>query len=194
MIVVFIFCSRWEQVAGSFKAPVPPQNYTVSLYYWVGWDSSVSMGTHYGLDGPRIECRWGARFSAPIQTVPGAHPAYYTVGTGSFPGGHGTDHPLSSSAKVKESVKLYLYSPSGPLWPVLGWTVPLPYLCIIDFMISVSVRSSRWPIVCASDLLYCVASQHSSYLVWGNKAETSNTSPWQTSPSVYILSHFMWTV
>jgi len=26
------------------------------------------------------------RFSAPIQTSPGAHPAFYTTGTGVFPG------------------------------------------------------------------------------------------------------------
>jgi hypothetical protein len=32
-------------------------------------------------------------------------------------------------------------------------------------LITVSIWSSRWPSVCASDLLYCVASQHSSYLV-----------------------------
>jgi hypothetical protein len=52
------------------------------------------------------------------------------MGTGSFPGvkrpGRGVDHP-SSSAEVKERVELYLYSPSGPLWPVLGWTLPLLY-------------------------------------------------------------------
>jgi len=39
----------------------------------------------------------GARLSAPIQNGPGAHPAYYTIGTRSFPGvkqlEHGTDHP-----------------------------------------------------------------------------------------------------
>ena len=28
--------------------------------------------------------------------------------------------PASSSAEVKERVQLYLYSPSGPSWPVLG--------------------------------------------------------------------------
>jgi len=46
------------------------------------------------------------------------------VGTGSFPGvkrlGHGVDHPPSSSAEVKERVELYLYSASGPSWPVRG--------------------------------------------------------------------------
>jgi len=30
--------------------------------------------------------RWEARFSGPVQTGPGAHPASYTMGTGSFPG------------------------------------------------------------------------------------------------------------
>jgi len=29
----------------------------------------------YGLDGPAIESRWGARFCAPSQTGPGAHSA-----------------------------------------------------------------------------------------------------------------------
>jgi hypothetical protein len=77
-----------------------------------------------GQSGDRIPV--GARFSAPIQTGPGAHPASCTMGTGSFPGvkrsGCGVDHPPPSSAKVIERVELYLYSPSGPSWPVLGWT------------------------------------------------------------------------
>ena len=66
----------------------------------------------------------GGRFSAPVQTGLGAHPASYTVGTRSFPGvkqpGHDIDHPPSSSAEVKERVELYLYFPSGPSWPALG--------------------------------------------------------------------------
>jgi hypothetical protein len=65
----------------------------------------------------------GARFSAPVQTGPGAYPAFYTMGTGSFPGvkrpGRGVDHAPPSSAEVKERVELHLYS-SGPSWPVLG--------------------------------------------------------------------------
>ena len=57
----------------------------------------------------------GARFSAPVQIGPGAHPASYTYGTRSFPGvkrpGRGVDHPLPSSTEVKERVNLYLYPP-----------------------------------------------------------------------------------
>jgi len=65
----------------------------------------------------------GARFSAPVQTGPGAHPASCTMGTGSFPGvkrpGRGVDHPLPSRAEVKERVELYRYSLSERSWPFL---------------------------------------------------------------------------
>jgi hypothetical protein len=90
----------------------------------MGRDSSVGIATtlRAGRSGDRIPV--GARFSAPVQTGPGAHPASCTMGTGSFPGvkrpGRGVDHPPPSSAEVKERVKLYFYSPSGPSWPVLG--------------------------------------------------------------------------
>jgi hypothetical protein len=47
-----------------------------------GPGSSVGIVTGYELDGPGIECRWGSRFSAPVQTGPGAHPASCTMGTG----------------------------------------------------------------------------------------------------------------
>jgi len=64
------------------------------------------------------------RFSTSVQTGPGAHPASYKMGTGSFPGvkgsGHVVDRPPPSSAEVKERVELYLHSPFGPLWPPLG--------------------------------------------------------------------------
>ena len=51
-----------------------------------------------------------ATFSAPVQTGPGAHPAYYTMGTGSFPWvkrpGRGVSHPPPSGAEVKVKVEL----------------------------------------------------------------------------------------
>jgi len=89
----------------------------------VGRDSSVGIVTCHGLDGPGIESRWGARFSTPVQAGPGAYPTSYTMGTGSLQGvkrpGRGVDHPPPSGAEVKERVQLYLYSLSGPSWPVL---------------------------------------------------------------------------
>jgi hypothetical protein len=88
-------------------------------------DSSV------GLDGPGIESWLGARFSVPVQTGPGAHPASCTMGTGSFAGvkrpGRGVGHPPPSSAEVKERVDLYLYSPWGPSRPVLRPTLRFVY-------------------------------------------------------------------
>jgi len=42
-------------------------------------DSSVGIGTRYGLDGPEIEYWWEARFSAPVQVGTEAHSASYTM-------------------------------------------------------------------------------------------------------------------
>ena len=79
-------------------------------------DSSVGIATRYGLDGPGIEFRWGARFSAPVQTGPEAHPTSCTMGSGSFPGvqrpGRDVDHPphLAPRSKKEQSYT------STPLW------------------------------------------------------------------------------
>jgi hypothetical protein len=76
-----------------------------TIFVW-GRDSSVGIATGYGMDGPGIESRWGARFFAHVQTGPEAHPASCTIGTESFPGvkrpGRGADHPPPSSAEVKK--------------------------------------------------------------------------------------------
>ena len=93
------------------------------------WDRDGSAGipTSYGLYGPAIESRWAARFSAPVQTGPGAHLAFYTMGTGLFPGvkrpGRRVDHPPPSSAEVKEREELYFYSTSESSWSVIGRTL-----------------------------------------------------------------------
>ena len=106
------FC--WHECTSKFKVFIQPLPYSDSL--------------RARQSGDRIPV--GTRFSAPVQTGPGANPATYTMGTGSFPGvkrpGRRVDHPPPSSAEVKERVQLYLYSPSGPLWPVIGWPLPLP--------------------------------------------------------------------
>jgi hypothetical protein len=68
----------------------------------------ISLGILNIRSGDRIPV--GASFFAPVQTGPGAHPASYTVGTGSFPGvtrrGRGVDHPPPSSPEVKERIGL----------------------------------------------------------------------------------------
>ena len=55
--------------------------------------------------------------------------------------GRGVDHPPPSSAEIKERVELYVYSPSGPSWPVLVWTLPLTfYHC---FFLKIVLRGLR---------------------------------------------------
>ena len=88
----------------------------------VGRDSSVGTAARYGLDGPGFESRWEVRFPSPVQTGPGAHQAYYTTDTGTFPGVKQqgvalTIHP--HLAQRLKNIQLYLFSPSGPSWLVL---------------------------------------------------------------------------
>ena len=105
-------------------------NLDVIQCFYGGRDSSVGIATRYWLDGPRIEFRWWVKLSAPVQTGPAAYPASCTMGTGSFPGvkrpGRGADHPPPSKCRGQERVGLYLYSRSGPSWPVMGAPLPLP--------------------------------------------------------------------
>jgi hypothetical protein len=72
------------------------------------------------------------------------------MGTGYFQGvkrpGHGVDHPPPSCAEVKERVELYLYSSSGPSWPLLGLTLPLPLP---------SIRTVRIAVAFCPDVKYC---------------------------------------
>jgi len=57
-----------------------------------------------GRSGDRIPVE--ARFSAPVQTRPGAHHAFYTMWTGSFKGvgrpGRGIDHPPALATRLKK--------------------------------------------------------------------------------------------
>ena len=87
-------------------------------------DSSVSIAPRYGLDGPGIKSRWGKDFphpsrlalgsaQPPIQWVPGLSPGLKSPG-------HGFDHLPPPNAEVEGRVELYICSPSGPLWLVLG--------------------------------------------------------------------------
>jgi len=94
---------------------------TAILYHYTAFSgpgSSVGIATGYGLDRPGIESRWGARFSAPTQTGPGAHPASRTMVTGSFPGGkerpgRDADHSPPSSAMVMKEQSYTSTPPMG---------------------------------------------------------------------------------
>ena len=55
--------------------------YKVNSYIATGGrESSAGIATRYRLDGPGIEYRWGAKFSVPAQTGPGAHPVQWVPG------------------------------------------------------------------------------------------------------------------
>jgi hypothetical protein len=75
------------------------------LLLWTGIAQSVQ----------RLATGWTALGvnQPPVQWVPGLFPVVRRPRCG-------VDHPPSPSAKVKERVELYLYSPSGPSRPVLG--------------------------------------------------------------------------
>jgi hypothetical protein len=76
----------------------------------------------------------GARYSAPVQTGPGAHPPSYTMGTESFPGvkrpRHGFDHPPHLESRLKKKIRDIILHPSRPLWPVTWWILYLPLLSV----------------------------------------------------------------
>ena len=91
-----------------------------------GPGSSVGIATGYGLDDPGIESRWGAKFSAPVQTGPGAHPISCTMGTGSFPG-----------VKSGRGVALTLHHLLVP-WSWKGRAMPLLPLGAVQRVLSLS--------------------------------------------------------
>ena len=89
-----------------------------------GRDSSVDIATRYGLDGPGIESRWGRDFPQPSRPALGPTQPPVKWVPGFFPGvkrpGRGADNPPPSKRRGHGRVELYLYSPSGPSWPVIG--------------------------------------------------------------------------
>ena len=64
----------------------------------------------------------GRDFQHPSWGLPSLLYNRYRVISGVKRPGRGVDHPPPSSTEVKERLQLYLYSPSEPSWPVLGWT------------------------------------------------------------------------
>jgi hypothetical protein len=81
--------------------------------------------------GPELSGRSGdriPRFSAPVRTGPGAHPASYTVGTGSFPRinqlGRGLDVRVKSARSQflkKAFLKIQIFLKIAPFWVSKGY-------------------------------------------------------------------------
>ena len=102
----------------------PPRHTFTWIVFWSGVAQSVQ----------RLATGWAVRGSNPgggeiFRTRPdrpwGPTSLLYN-GYRVFPGvkaaGAWRWPPTPTSAEVKERVELYLYSPSGSPWPVLGWT------------------------------------------------------------------------
>jgi hypothetical protein len=90
-------CSR---VNFTFTLPLYWNNVVPLIGLWVGQRSWYG----YGLDGPGIESRWGARFSATVQTSPGAvlYTEYRVFPGGKERPGRDADSSPPSSAMVKK--------------------------------------------------------------------------------------------
>ena len=102
--------------------------------------SVVSIATGYGLNGTEVESRWGARFSSPVHTGPGAHPVSCTMGNGSFPAvrsGRGvtlTPHPLLVPwSRKSRAIPLLSLWAVGPVQSLSGCT-----------RVQIYVIKSRW--------------------------------------------------
>ena len=108
----------------------PKQWYNTVPTITEAWNSSVGIVTRYGLDGLGIESRWGRDFPPTSRSALGSTQPPVQWVTGLSRGvkrlGRGVDHPPPSSAEVEGQVKLYICSPSGSSWPVLGCTSPVP--------------------------------------------------------------------
>ena len=105
--------------------------------------------------------RWSVLISAAENLGPGAHPASYNGYWGLFSGGKTAGAwrcpPTPSGGEVKERVELYLSSPSGSSWPVLGWTIPLPIrgnLCDGQFL-SLYTPSNRRLLTVRDTVIIC---------------------------------------
>jgi len=132
----------------------------------VSWNSPVGIATCYGLDSSGIKFWWwGGEIFRNWPDWPWGPPSLLYNGYWVIPTGKAArtwHYPPPSSAEVRERVELYLSSPSGLLWPVLGWTLPLLY----SGYRLVEVRSVDWKIVPAVLWLPWRWSQQSSLKCW----------------------------
>jgi len=104
------------------------------------WGGPDSDWLRAGRTGDRIPV--GARFSAPVQTGPGAHPASSTMGTGSFPG-------VKSGWCVTLTSHLLLVP-----WPRKGRAIPLvPLLLYGLYRASVPLRGCTLPFFMTGDTI-----------------------------------------
>jgi hypothetical protein len=98
---------------------------TFGIVTCVDQHSIIVIATCYSLDSPGIESWWEWEYLHLSRPVLGPNQPAVQCVPGLFPRpsqlGHGVDYPPPSGMEVKERVELYLYFPTGPLCPILGW-------------------------------------------------------------------------
>ena len=98
------------------------------------------------LDGSGIESRWGGHIFRTRPDRPWGPPSLLCNGYRVFLGvkrlGRGVVYPPPSSAEVKEREELYICSPSGSLWPILGRT--LFYKILVKAALKCDVKTWAW--------------------------------------------------
>jgi len=111
--------SHWEAIQAS-----PEHNSTAyRLQQGPKWLSRCT--DSFRLDSLGVESWWGEIFHTNPGRSQDPHSLLYNGYRVFLPGvkrpRRGVDHQPPSRAEVKENLYLYLYSPSVPWWPVLGW-------------------------------------------------------------------------
>jgi len=153
--VTLLYCSRWGSSMTGFGFQMDLPVYTdiyLTICAWAGIAQLVCILA--------TDCKsedWipvGTRFSAPVQTRPGAHPASYTMGTGLFPGvkrpGRGIDHPSHPAPRLKK--------PLLPPWAFVACSrvnVTFIYL-LFDHMCTHFRLAQNWIGTGPSGTQYCV--------------------------------------
>ena len=153
------------------------QNYLVHVQEQ-GRDSSVGIATRYWLDGPGIESRWGRDFPHPYRPVlePTQPPVQLVpdLSRGVKRPGRGVHHPPPSKAEVEERVELYICSPSGLTWPVLGRTSHIRELFLSVFRRVTKLRKASFSFIMSVCLTVSVRSHVDLMYIYGNSSRHSS--------------------
>ena len=105
----------------------------ICILEWGGRGSSVGIATELRAGHPADRIPVGARFSALVHIGPGGQPAscknrVFTAGKAA---GAWRWPPTRTYCQSQRKSRAISYFPSGPSWPVLGWTVLYFYcMCI----------------------------------------------------------------
>ena len=125
---------RWRHVAdiGNMRCEqIPPPSETPRKMCGPGELSRYGDSVRAGRSGDRIPV--GGEIYHTRPDWPWGSPSLlYNGYRVCFPGvkrpGRGIDHPSPLSVEAKVRVELYIFSPSGPSWPVRGWAWPLRWM------------------------------------------------------------------